>query len=643
MADDDSKLAAPSADLDALSKSIDTASSVNTGLWLSYVLVLFYLAVAAGAVTHEDLLLENTVKLPFLNVELPLIAFFFVAPLLFLVVHAYTIVHFVFLAKKVGRFNDCLLARFPVGGSQISLIPNEQRLLLPSNIFVQLVAGPTEIRSGGFGRLLKTITWTTLIFGPISLFLLLQIQFLPYHSSFITWTHRVTLIIDLLLLWWLWPKMFGRRDDTRIWRRVKRSWGKLSLVGAASVATMLFSCTVATFPSEWEEWPLKWFTLAEPFRLNAMIFNGDVDPITRRRTSWFSNTLVLPGSDLSSSRKGDVKEYAIHLRGRRLEGAILSGANFGGQADLTGAHLEGSVLDAARLPGASFDDASLEGASLEGAWLQGASFYGAHLAGASLYAGNLEGAFFNNAHLEGARLDEAHLQAASFSLAQLDYATLSGSELYGASFERARIDTVDLSLSYLWRSEWDEQETAARGLYAVGVDWEPRIVTFRPTQGGQVLVSQGFASWNDEAYASLKSEILSLPAGENRKLALQRIAELDCHDQSLTPCNQASPVPGVFARATVSSENAFTNALAEGMEHLVCGYPSHGPTRIQFQRHVSDADAIAILRGWLGHYAFGRVGQQKATVLVVRFQSPECRVAKFLTPADKARLNDFAR
>ena len=41
------------------------------------------LAVAAGAVTHADLFFEKPVKLPFLNIELPLLAFFFMAPILF--------------------------------------------------------------------------------------------------------------------------------------------------------------------------------------------------------------------------------------------------------------------------------------------------------------------------------------------------------------------------------------------------------------------------------------------------------------------------------------------------------------------------------------------------------------------------------
>ena len=41
-------------DLEAIKKAVDEAAAVGGGLWLSYLFVLFYLAVAAGAVTHVD-------------------------------------------------------------------------------------------------------------------------------------------------------------------------------------------------------------------------------------------------------------------------------------------------------------------------------------------------------------------------------------------------------------------------------------------------------------------------------------------------------------------------------------------------------------------------------------------------------------
>ena len=81
-------LAAKADDLDSLRAAVIAAAAVGGGLWLSYLFVLFYLLVAAGAVTPIDLCLENPVKLPFLNIDLPLKGFFWLGPALFLIVHA---------------------------------------------------------------------------------------------------------------------------------------------------------------------------------------------------------------------------------------------------------------------------------------------------------------------------------------------------------------------------------------------------------------------------------------------------------------------------------------------------------------------------------------------------------------------------
>src|SRR6516162_2815651 len=100
--DTDKGAAVKAGDLDALRKAVEDAATVSTSLWISYLFLLFYIAIAVGAVTHLDLLLENPVKLPFLGIELPLVAFFFLVPLLFLIMHAYTLVHFVMLGRKLA-------------------------------------------------------------------------------------------------------------------------------------------------------------------------------------------------------------------------------------------------------------------------------------------------------------------------------------------------------------------------------------------------------------------------------------------------------------------------------------------------------------------------------------------------------------
>jgi hypothetical protein len=90
---DPADFAKQATDLQTLRGAVVDAANVGGSLWLSYLFVFFYLAIAAGGVTHRDLLFENPVKLPFLNIELPLIGFFVLGPPLFVIVHAYTLLH----------------------------------------------------------------------------------------------------------------------------------------------------------------------------------------------------------------------------------------------------------------------------------------------------------------------------------------------------------------------------------------------------------------------------------------------------------------------------------------------------------------------------------------------------------------------
>src|SRR6478672_6716491 len=91
-------IASKAKDLEALRNAVVDAANVSAGFWFSYLFVLLYLVIAVGSVTHRNLLFESPVKLPFLNVDLPLIGFFVLGPGLFLIVHAYVLLHFVMLA-----------------------------------------------------------------------------------------------------------------------------------------------------------------------------------------------------------------------------------------------------------------------------------------------------------------------------------------------------------------------------------------------------------------------------------------------------------------------------------------------------------------------------------------------------------------
>src|SRR5215472_15310949 len=217
-------LASKAQDLASLRDVVVEAANVAAALWLSYIFVLLYLLIAVGSVTHRDLLFRSPIRLPFLSVDLPLTGFFVLGPLLFLIVHAYVLMHFVLLAGKIRVFDAELRAQIADEDVRARL-----RRQLPSNIFVQYLAGPKEVRRGPMRIMLRGIALISLVLGPIALLLFVQLQFLSFHDEAISWWQRIALVIDLMLLWILWPSIV-RIESTP---RAPRALGYARAAGVA--------------------------------------------------------------------------------------------------------------------------------------------------------------------------------------------------------------------------------------------------------------------------------------------------------------------------------------------------------------------------------------------------------------------------
>jgi hypothetical protein len=284
------------------------------------------IGIAAGAVTHENLLLGNPVKLPFLSdVPLPLVAFFVLAPIVFIVSHAYTLVHFVMLGAKAGVFHDELFKQIPDAPD----VREGLRRQLPSNIFVQFLAGPRDIREGGLGLILKAIAWSSLVVGPVLLLLLIQVQFLPYHLEWVTWVQRLAVFADVFLLWLLWPAVLDGRSKIA-WPQVWRH--KVFMV--LSLVPIWLAFITATFPGELiDEWIGPWEIIPQNrvtawlgqdgwTSIHNVLFHGKVDQTTLRRKSHFSDTLVIVDFDaleaakIADPEKFDAVKQTLILRGR---------------------------------------------------------------------------------------------------------------------------------------------------------------------------------------------------------------------------------------------------------------------------------------------------------------------------------------
>jgi uncharacterized protein YjbI with pentapeptide repeats len=510
-------------DLGELQNALNEAAGKASVLWTTFITFQLYLAIAFGSVTHRDLFLETSIKLPLLNVDLSLIGFFVVAPLLLVIFHFYLFLQLLGLASKAKDYNTLLVDAAPAASDRRYL---RQRL----DVFpiLQFLAGPSDQRTGFRGYSLRLMAWITLVATPVLILLQAQVTFLPYHREWIVWLQRVAVLIDLALIWYFWIHL--RSDDEPINGVLRKAW--MYLGGAGTLCVVIFSTYLATFPGEWIK-----THLPEPSSLQALLFEGDVDKVSGRLRSIFSNRLVLTDqSFVIDPEKLDKITVSHSFRGRDLRLAVLRSTDLR-KADFTGAQLQGASLDFARLQGAELNEAQLQGASLFGAQLQGARLAKAQLQGASLEIVTLQNAVLNEAQLQGAslffaflqgaslekvqlqgaRLDNAHLQGASLELVTLQGALLDGAELQGARLHRASLQGASL------------KDASLQGAELLNVLVWRAFGTPNLDLANLANIDAHQKPWKDnETFGEWRDAIAnSVPEGPRRDQAIERLAVLD--------------------------------------------------------------------------------------------------------------------
>ena len=456
-------------DLDPFQKAVNEAAARVRGLWLGFVALMAYLFIAVGAVKHVDLVLENPVKLPVLNVDLPLIGFFGIAPVFFLINHFYLLLMLLGLGRRIAEFNAELAK---TAGDEASHL--RERRKLDSFVIVQMLGGTKEEREGLTGVFLQTIAVITLVIAPLLLLLGIQVSFLPYQHETTTWLHRLMVIADLALLWLFWPAI-----RSGAWQPLRLPKAAYSAALAGSI--VVFSAGFATFPGETVHRdkivPVLDCLIGVKFDdsdkavckggyypLRDGLFSGPVDEISGTRQSPFSNALSLPNARLINVErleKSLAKESkalsksetlaarrTLSLRGRSLRGAVFDRADLR-YVDLLAAKLDGASFVGAKLQGASLDKVTLKHAVLDGAHLTDASFLNADLREAFLIAANLTGARMDFANLRGARLDNADLTRATLQEAQLEGASLAGAKLQHVPLRKANLQGTNLQRAKL--------------------------------------------------------------------------------------------------------------------------------------------------------------------------------------------------
>jgi len=479
-------------DVAALEKSLnDSATRVST-IWVSFLIFSLYLLTAATTVTHRQLFLAEPVKLPVLNIDLPLWGFFFLAPILFVIFHAYVLIQVILLARTAAAYNEAVDENIRIGSDNARV-----RQRLANTLFAQIFAGSPREREGLFGWLLLVTAWVTLTVAPIFVLIVFELKFLPFQSGPLTWFHRILITADLLVVIGTWPIFLDPRMNPDLLGMLKRRY-----FFAAATGVLIFSYFVLSFPGElhatWTRrlWPdynaadetIRASECATPWWLRALL-PGEFD------------RLFLPYERVGNPNQSSLSGPRQNLRSRNFTCAIFNHAslrdldftesNLSG-ASFRGAEIQNTGFDAAQIQTTSFYQSKLESTSFRyskgngatftiarlwsadftyaelvdsdftGAQLQGASLVGANLLGAdltearliavSLQGSSLVGAKLSKAQLIGASIAGAQLQAADLGGADLEAADLSDSSMQGSLFGETNLRLADLTKAKIWNA-----------------------------------------------------------------------------------------------------------------------------------------------------------------------------------------------
>ena len=421
----------------------ESARSFRTA-YAFYLIVALYILVVVSS-THQELLFrEGDVQMPIINVGVPVVWFFTVVPWLLLLLHFNLLVQAIFLANKVSQYAVVLEGQVRAGNERSEALG----LLYPAPLAHKVADAAQQ---GSMRRILNVIVFVTLAVLLPAILIFAQVRFLLYQDELFTWLHRGAVVVDIGLLWWLWPRITVPHMAWRDWYRTR--WLKASLVLIAAVFSIVFSAFFADFPGG----TMGNLTPSLDSRRNDLLGRTydlsnrvlvDTPPPAEILAAHYRATcesgngcdesVIAVGSPLWCNHA-----KPLQLKRRNFRNAVLSGSTLC-QANLRGAQLHGANLSVAQLHGANLSHAQLHGANLLVAQLHGAHLLGAQLHGADLLGAELHGADLLGAQLHGANLSGAELHGADLRGAQLHGANLFGAQLHEADLRGAQLHGADL-------------------------------------------------------------------------------------------------------------------------------------------------------------------------------------------------------
>jgi uncharacterized protein YjbI with pentapeptide repeats len=494
------------------------------------------------ATTTDVNLITNraSTPLPIIQTSIPIVGFYWVAPLLLLCVYFY----FHFYLQKLWEELSSLPAILPDG--------RPLHAKIDPWLLNDLVRSYSPMFNTNRPFLSYFQLWISVLLAwwivPITMFLFWG-RYLPRHEGAGTMIHVALFTISLTAALRLYRLAVATlRGTERMpfrWREVlssRRAHKTTAFVAAVGVLFGVFSWAaikgVASrasilgvslplrtggFRTGHRTWMPRLMGLVGYFPF-ADLTGAEV---SQKKPNWTEN-------DKSLDSVAGAQLQELDLRYVEGEGAFFAGADLIA-ADLTGASLRGANMRETYLFDTHLEDADLVDVNLSYARLENAHLNYARLTRADLNHADagMRGIDLSHADLTDAIMSSARLNNANLSGANLSFAHLSGANLYHADLRAANLVRSDLSCARLsdadlseadlrWAdlTESDLGETDLRGAKFEGADLTQS--NFRGAKNQSLEAVKGARHWEKAYYDIDVLKALGLPPDHNGRLARKR-------------------------------------------------------------------------------------------------------------------------
>ncbi|WP_156829920.1 hypothetical protein [Methylovulum miyakonense] len=205
----------PSNAVDMLLSTIRSEAKDLRFFTIAFLTLLLYLSLIVVATDHEQILRISPVKLPLLDVEIPVLGFYWFMPPFLFFMHLYILVQHYLFSQLAFKFEEVL------SKESFDMQDNIRRRLgnLP---FMHWLLGR---RSTIMQLIMVSISLISLVIWPVFMFWWMQAKFLPYHDENLVFWQQICLSTDIAMLAYLWAKTLDRSDNALHWWRQMAQFG----------------------------------------------------------------------------------------------------------------------------------------------------------------------------------------------------------------------------------------------------------------------------------------------------------------------------------------------------------------------------------------------------------------------------------